>query len=153
MADLPHDHTQADLELIAELDKAAAVMAEDDAPAPVPAVTRDQVRALVAAKDEPGDADGDRWLVRRERDDPWDDDIWDLDVDALTDAVMALLAEAPQPKVLTTATLVHESLPHGGFRGHVIVDDNSIWDLPANTRVAVVALGPPVPETPEGVDQ
>lgn len=110
-------------------------------------LTRDQVRALVAAKDEPGDADGDKWLVRRERDDPWDDDIWDLDVDALTDAVMALLAEAPQPKVLWEG----ETVRWGGRpRLAFSIVATPPLDVRPNTRVAVVALGPPVPEAPEG---
>lgn len=52
-------------------------------------ITREQVRAVIASREAPEDDPGDRWLVEK----PGDRDctIWDLDVEALADAVWALL--------------------------------------------------------------
>lgn len=59
-----------------------ALYAADQTPA---AVTREQVRDVIAATDETGTWHLDRWLTLA-------DEVWDLDVEKLTDAVWALLS-------------------------------------------------------------
>lgn len=68
---------------------------------------REQVRAVIAGEPSAAYDPGDEWLKQAEYDPLIDGAVWNLDVEGLTDAVMALLASSrppPQPDPPVTVT-------------------------------------------------